>query len=204
MLGSVRHKVFFWDDDIDVYLLRDGYNILLAHGGEFQEPYSLQSFYTDRCDVKAYSRLRNSETTGYTEAETEFEQNKGFFIDISPLDGVSEDSKKDVKQEKPNRWYRKLLKFNLGIISISSFSEKTRKPDNLLNVLIKIFGKDFFFRRIEKNLSRYSFPKQKSGVIGRSTLIARELVGHSTIIAICSCVTLKDSNFLFQPTTMPC
>lgn len=110
-LGAVKYGGFIpWDDDVDVGLLRQDYEVFLEKAPELlPEHLFLQNYRTEPAFPAIYSKLRNSETTYIERSASRLPINQGIGIDIFPLDGYPEDLAQQKKLEYRKQIYRRLL-----------------------------------------------------------------------------------------------
>ncbi len=141
-LGAAKYGGFIpWDDDIDVGLFRDDYEIFVREAGKYLPDYLfLQNYHTEPQFPSVYTKLRHSGTAFIEKSSKNLDINHGLFIDIFPLDGYPKDEKAQKKLENKKRICK--------IKQIASFEGDYSFKARALRTVMRLFG---VHKRAEKN-----------------------------------------------------
>ena len=188
-LGARKYQGFIdWDDDIDVAMPREDYEIFCAKAQSMLPSHIfLQNYKTDRQFPHIYTKLRNSNTTFVENGVEHLEMNHGIWIDVFPLDGYPENK----KQARALEVKKKLLIWKLCCV----FRDKSGLKIRMRNFIFRLFGSHRYtaqtIAKLESIISQYDENQElwcnHGAATQRKSCVPRNYYGKGNLIEFEGC-----------------
>lgn len=162
LLGAVRHKDFIpWDDDVDVYILREDYKEFMNHLNDFQFPFEVHwpqkddTYFWDYTTRLVYKKSKlkfdKNENEYYNHRNNEY-----LFLDIFVLDRTYEGIKNRIQLVKLKTIYGLAMSRRYKINYQDYTSPVSKVQAFILTHLGKLFKLSTLYRMYEIEAMKYN------------------------------------------------
>lgn len=159
LLGAARHQGFIpRDDDIDIGMLREDYDLFLERGQEaLPAGFFLQSYKSDPGCIYSFAKVRKDGTKLVEHVDADTSSHKGVWVDVFPYDWI--DASPENSSAKRHQWRRWRKACNLRLVkgSRGDWSLAKRAVRRIVRLPLLVKPKSWYVRRLD-SLGDDAFP----------------------------------------------